>query len=299
MTKMGSKMHLEQRLKQIQRFISKIPSLSTTVEKVMEICNNPAASPNDLNRVISYDPVLTGQILRLINSAYYGLPNRITSLTRAIIMLGLNTVKNLVLATSVLGSFKSRSQVPQLPMDDFWAHSLGVGVTAKMIAKREKIPAQEHEAFFVAGLLHDLGKLPLMVCFPDLYSQTIDDADSGQLPLFKIEKTNIGFDHCEVGMLIAAKWKLKSKIQNAIVGHHRVGMSEGPVDILTAYTNLANQLINGLKIVSAGDRNTEDFTFEKTSNDLGVSPQRLLELKPHIENEIEKAKVFLQVAGKG
>ena len=85
----------EQRFKLVQRYIDKMPSLSTTVTKVLEICNKPNTSPNDLNRVISLDPVLTGQVLKLINSAYYSLPNQITSLTRAIIMLGLNTVKNL------------------------------------------------------------------------------------------------------------------------------------------------------------------------------------------------------------
>ena len=85
----------EVRLRAIQDYISKMPSLSTTVTKVMEICNKPDTSPNDLNRVISLDPVLTGQVLKLVNSAYYSLPNQVTSLTRAIIMVGLNTVKNL------------------------------------------------------------------------------------------------------------------------------------------------------------------------------------------------------------
>ncbi|MDP2104936.1 MAG: HDOD domain-containing protein, partial [Desulfobulbaceae bacterium] len=79
----------------IQAYIDRMPSLSTTVNKVLEVCNSPKTSANDLNRVISLDPVLTGHVLKLINSAYYSLPNQVSSLARAIIMLGLNTVKNL------------------------------------------------------------------------------------------------------------------------------------------------------------------------------------------------------------
>ncbi|HQP12654.1 MAG TPA: HDOD domain-containing protein, partial [Candidatus Omnitrophota bacterium] len=79
----------------IQNYISRMPSLSTTVTKVLEICNKPTTSPNDLNRVIALDPVLTGRVLKVVNSAYYSMDNEVTSLTRAIILLGLNTVKNL------------------------------------------------------------------------------------------------------------------------------------------------------------------------------------------------------------
>lgn len=95
-----------QHIKTIQRYIDKIPSLSTTVTKVLEVCNKADVSPNDLNKVISFDPVLTGNVLKLINSSYYSLPNHITSLTRAIIVLGINTVKNLSLTTAVLGTVK-------------------------------------------------------------------------------------------------------------------------------------------------------------------------------------------------
>lgn len=94
----------DNKLKKIRNFVDKMPSLSTTVSKVLEICSRPDTAPNDLNKVISLDPVLTGQVLKLINSAYYSLMNKVTSLTRAIIMLGLNTVKNLALSTAIIRS---------------------------------------------------------------------------------------------------------------------------------------------------------------------------------------------------
>lgn len=94
----------ERQRRDIERFINKMPSLSTTVGKVLEICSRTDASPNELNKVISLDPVLTGQVLKLINSAYYSLVNKVTSLTRAITMLGMNTVKNMALSTAIIRS---------------------------------------------------------------------------------------------------------------------------------------------------------------------------------------------------
>ena len=101
-----------------------MPSLPITVSKVLEICNNPKTSPVDLNQVISLDPVLMGKVMRLINSAYYCLPNQITSLVRAIIMLGINTVKNLALCTAVLGTLDKKGDFQALNMEGFWRHSL-------------------------------------------------------------------------------------------------------------------------------------------------------------------------------
>ena len=161
----------EVRLRAIQNYISKMPSLSTTVTKVMEICNKPDTSPNDLNRVISLDPVLTGQVLKLVNSAYYSLPNQVTSLTRAIIMVGLNTVKNLALSAAVLQNLGSKESFQALSMEDFWTHSITVGVTAKRLAAAKRIPVAEREEYFVAGLLHDLGKIPLNNRFPGEYKK--------------------------------------------------------------------------------------------------------------------------------
>ena len=148
------------KLDKIRVFVDKMPSLSTTVGKVLEICSRTDTAPNDLNKVISLDPVLTGQVLKLINSAYYSLMNKVTSLTRAIIMLGLNTVKNLALSTAIIRCVGQAKKSKALPIKEFWAHSIGVGVTAKLLAAERGLPLAEREEYFVAGLLHDLGKIP-------------------------------------------------------------------------------------------------------------------------------------------
>ncbi len=285
------------RLMKIQRYINRMPSFSTTVSKVLEICSSVDASPSDLNRVISYDPVLTGQLIKLINSAYYGLPNRVTSLTRAIIMLGINTVKNIVLATSVLASFKGRLKIPGLTIDQFWIHSLAVAVIAKTIAKHQQVPSEAQEEYFVAGLMHDLGKIPLMNCYPHLYKQALDQTARGSSSLCRSEADGIGIDHCQVGYLIGAKWKLNDRVQNAIGNHHLPTQDNGATGTsMRCITGLANQLAKALVIGFAGDADIDPVLTRSFTEHLGIEFQSLSQMKSGIDREVEKAKIFLKVA---
>ncbi len=288
----------ETRIKRINQFIGRMPSLSTTVSKVLEVCNNTNASANDLNRVISYDPVLTGQILKLINSAYYGLPNRITSLTRAIIMLGVNTVKNLVLATSVLAGCKGLSTPRHITINDFWAHCLCVGVLSKLIAARGGITAIEQEEYFVAGLLHDLGKLPMMACFPDLFAKAVSGAKDKSIQLVESETMHISFNHCQVGVLIAAKWKLGDALQDVVNNHHNQESPSGS-DFLVRSITLANQLANQFQVGTAGDQFVNQLTLKTQLEHMELAMETMTDMKAQMEIEIEKAKVFLQMAEKG
>jgi HD-like signal output (HDOD) protein len=289
----------QERLQKIQRFITRMPSLSTTVAKVLEICNDPQSSPNDLNKVISLDPVLTGQVLKLINSAYYGLPDRITSLTRAIIMLGLNTVKNLVLATSILSNFKGNRAIRGTLTDTFWEHSLGVGATARVLAKFFKVPALEQEEFFVTGLLHDLGKLPIMASFPPLYQLIIKLHEEQDLQLFEIEKKLLGFDHCHVNRLIFAKWKLSEDMLNAAVFHHRPFNPEADQNKLLMSISLANVTVHRFQQQPPEMQQEKDILLTSLTKACNIEYDQVMALKDDIEEQIEKARVFLNVAGKG
>lgn len=289
----------EVRLKQIQSHITRMPSLSTTVAKVLEVCNNPIASPNELNKVIALDPVLTGQVLRLINSAYYSLPNRISSLTRAIIMLGINTVKNLVLATSVLSAFKGSRFTGTFSIDDYWVHSLCVGAISKELARINKVPAMQQEEYFVAGLLHDLGKLPMIACFDDLYIEAIKTGLDESIPLFLAERRHIGFDHCQVGWLIGAKWKLSGEMKDAIVNHHQLPAQASLSGNLVDFVSLANQLAQQFRIGDAGDYHEDKLMIHALAERMGTTPDVLTALKPKLEQEVEKAKIFLKQSRKG
>ncbi len=280
----------------IKSYIEKMPSLPTTVSKILEICNSPQTSPPDLNRVISLDPVLMGKVLKLINSAYYGLSQEITSLVRAIIMLGINTVKNLALSTAVLGTLGTKSDFQALNMDGFWRHSLGVGVTAKMIARATKVDPKKWEDYFVAGLLHDIGKIPLNNQFPGDYVTAMSFSDRDRTSLNQSEKIALGLDHGDVGKMIIESWKLDEAIMGVVGFHHRPEEYTGEDKQLLYSVILANYFVNTFEIGYSGNRYPQPPAPE-VINTLGFTMEMLEEMEDLVNQEIQKASVFLKLAG--
>ena len=276
-----------------------MPGLSTTVSKVLDICNNATTSPNDLNRVISLDPVLTGQVLKLINSAYYSLPNKISSLTRAVIMLGVNTVKNLVLGSSIINSVGSAKPSKIFSINEFWEHSLAVGVTAKALATRSDLPGNVREEFFVAGLLHDLGKIPMNNRFPEEYSVVLNTAAEKEILLANAERELFGFDHGVVGEMIAKNWQLTPALKHAMHYHHHPDNSPSEDRVLTKFVALGNMFINIIKIGNSGESVLDKQLMTVLLEEVGISQTEIASLRATILKEIKKAKVFLDLTSKG
>ncbi|MCX5810617.1 MAG: HDOD domain-containing protein [Proteobacteria bacterium] len=282
-------------IQKIQVFIDRMPCLSTTASKVLEVCNSPRTSANDLNRVISLDPILTGNVLKLINSAYYSSLNQNSSLVRAIIMLGLNTVKNLALSTAVIGAFGKKSSFTTLPMDAFWAHSIGVGVTAKAMAVARNVLSTEREEYFVAGMLHDLGKIPLNTCFSENYGQALQLAALEQNSLLKAEQLLVGVDHGVAGRLIGEKWRLGPAIIEALAHHHAPEQALDEHRDLVATVALANLYANIYKIGSAGDLHPENTFLMRVLEIMGLKWDDLQPLQAIVNSEIDKAQAFLNL----
>jgi putative nucleotidyltransferase with HDIG domain len=271
-----------------------MPSLPVTVTKVIEISNNPASSPVDLNKVISMDPVLMGRVLRLINSAYYGLSDKVTSLARAIIMLGINTVKNLALSTAVLGNLGNKENFQALNMQGFWRHSLAVGVISKHIAKVRKEDPKIHEEYFIAGLLHDIGKIPLNNIFSGEYIEIMGSADRENSPLFRAESQGLGLDHSEVGTMIGDAWKLGAELKDAISYHHRPSEYRGRYGNIMSTVHISNYFAILLEIGFSGDRYPEKI-HESALEELGIEMDLLDDIEERVEAEIGKAEIFLNL----
>ena len=270
-----------------------MPSLSTTAKKVIAVCNSPSSSANDINRIISLDPVLTGNVLKLINSAYYSMRDHVTSLTKAIVMLGLNTIKNLALSTAVLGTLNKNKKSPT--MDDFWSHSIITGITAKHIAAITGVPLIEREVYFVSGLLHDLGKIPLIQCFPKGYATVIESSLRKQISMNRSEKIIFGINHSMTGKMIAKKWSLRGPVYEVICYHHDPDASD-PAHLkivrIIALANLFSSMIYKDYLGAAIPRNV--FLNDLLTK-VAIEWRTLAEEKDAILEEIDKAKVFLQI----
>jgi len=277
----------------IKNYIMEIPSLPVSVGKALQICSNANVNPLDLNHVISLDPVLTGRLLKLINSAYYGLSTHVTSLVRAITMLGLNTVKNLVLSAAVLSTLPKNKITDGLNMEGFWHHCLCVAVTSKMLAAKQGIEPRYQEEYFAAGLLHDIGKIPHNAVMASEYMQMVTTADREHKPLYVIENEAEGFNHCATGEIIANLWKLDDSIKDTILFHHDVKSYTGVNSNIVCTVAVANYFSLVYEVGFAGDRKPEK-PDQKIWDAIGIHEDFFLDIMEVLYQEIEKARVFLQ-----
>jgi HD-like signal output (HDOD) protein len=284
----------EAHLQRIERYIDAMPALPVTVSKVVEIANNPATSPVDLNRVISLDPVLMAKVLKLINSAYYGVSSKVNSLVRAIIMLGINTVKNLALSSAVIDALGRESHFRALDPRAFWRNSLAVGVTAKLIARRLGIDASRLEEYFIAGLLHGIGKIPLNNVLSEQYVQAMSIADRHRIPLWAAERKVFGFDHTFVGLRIGEAWKLGNAILDTIRYQIQPADYDGQYAHIVHATHAAIYFVTIAEIGFSGDRHPARVS-DRAMNALGISETFLDGIEDEVQSEIEKAEVFLRL----
>lgn len=285
----------DKELIRLNRYIDSMPSLSITVSKILEVTKNPQTTAKDLNKVISLDPVLVGKVLKLINSAYYGLQNKVTSLVTAIIMLGMNTIKNLALSTAVLGNMKRKSSFKSLNVDGFWRHSIAVGVLSKLIAEKIGVPAARREEYFIGGLLHDIGKIPLNELFEESYMKVIRTADLKKATLLDMEREIIGITHTEVGKMIAVKWNLTEETLECLLRHHDPNMSSEQNYKLVASVYAANIYCNENQVGFSGSRHTKSIE-EHILTSIGITEEYLDGLFETISTELEKAAVFLKIS---
>ncbi len=191
--------------------IQKLPSLPSIVMEILESINNDDADISLLSMKIANDQAIVARILRVANSPFYGLSGKIDSISRAISILGFNSLRGLVLAASVINLLPNQEK--SLDWTTFWRHSIAAAVCAKVLAKHAGL---NPETAFTAGLLHDIGKLVIGVYFPWLFQ--LDD--TGTMASLEREREALGFDHATLGGEVAKRWNFPVTIQQAISLHH-------------------------------------------------------------------------------
>ncbi len=195
-----------------------LPALPDIVNKVLEQIENPNSSPKDFQDIISKDPVLTAKVLKMANSAYYGFSRKITTISQAIIILGLETLKSLVIAVSTLKYLHQEFDGYGYFRGDLWRHSLATAIGAKQIAKAQGI--KEAETPFIAGLLHDIGKI-LLGKRIGKYMSSIKTIVKNRDISFDIgEKEVLRFNHADIGGALAEYWKLPQVFIDVCKFHH-------------------------------------------------------------------------------
>ncbi|MFW5722340.1 MAG: HDOD domain-containing protein [Desulfohalobiaceae bacterium] len=225
----------------------KLASFPDIYFKISEVLNSPHSSANHIAEVVSKDTSLSFKLLKLVNSPFYGFPSRIDSISRAVAMVGGNELSTLALGISAIQVF--RDIPPELvDMREFWKQSIGCGTFARILAGNR--PGLSGERFFVAGMLHEIGRLVLYKKLPHASSEALIYSISNTLPLYEAERDVIGFDHSVVGSLLLKEWKLPAGLETIVRYQHNPMASPEPDG--AAIIHVGHILSVALKISSRG-----------------------------------------------
>lgn len=224
--------------------IEELSSLPAVYHQVRGVLDNPDSSINDLANVVSADAAITVRLLHVVNSVYFGLMSRVDTVSRAVSVLGMQQVHDIVLATSVSAMFKGMSPA-SMNMTRFWSNSVMRALIARTGA--EMVRAGDLERFFVAGLLADLGHLVMYQMEPMLAEQAQVKSEASELPLHQVERELLGCDYAEVGAALIEKWHLPPRLSAAIAGQINPARAEEPFRRDAALLHLARVMTDGME----------------------------------------------------
>ncbi len=223
--------------------ISNMPTLPGVIKSIGRMVEDRDSNAKDIGEIISKDQVLSARILRLINSPVYGFPGRISSVTHALVLLGFNVVKGLVLSTAVFDTFAKQAL-------GLWEHSLGCAIVSRRLAKELGIP--DIEEIMIAGLLHDIGKAILSFVASNEFDTALKIARMKNCHIAIAEREVFGVDHSRVAGWICQQWHLPPRLSDALVYHHRPDLSKTHPKV-TMIVHLADILVRGMGYGSPGD----------------------------------------------
>jgi HD-like signal output (HDOD) protein len=197
--------------------VSTIATLPEVTAQIIKTVEDPKSSAGQLHKIVSHDPALVTRILKVVNSAFYGLPGQIGSIERAIVLLGLNAIKNIAVAASLGQMFRGAKLCDEFGAKDLWTHCIAVGVTARELAKHMKVPVADEA--FIAGMIHDVGILVSLQIQPEQLRTACERSKAPGANFCEIEREVMGMDHQQLGQALAEQWKFPRSCQ-LVAGHH-------------------------------------------------------------------------------
>ena len=277
-------------LKKLDR-IDSLPTLPAIVMEVNKMLLDFDTTINQVGDCIQKDQAMVSKILKLVNSAFFGLKGSVSTIPHAVVILGFNTIRNAVVSTSIIDAFSSDKIFNGFDIKQFWKHSVSVAVTSKHLAEKTKLhPADD---CFVGGLLHDMGKIVLLQHFEDLFQKVLLVVKAGGRTFYEAEKSEIAVDHAWIGGYLAQKWQLPKGLVDAIRFHHAVGSSPGNLH-LSMIVHTADIIVNTCGVDSKDDLGLTEISADVLKV-MGSQLDTVSEWYPEVLLEIESAcKFFLE-----
>jgi HD-like signal output (HDOD) protein len=232
----------------LRRYIDKamvdLPAMPGVVLQVVQATEREEVSSAEVERLLSADPAITTKLLKVVNSAYFGLPRQITNISQTITILGMHQVRNLVMSIGVLNIMNSSSPRLMETQKEFWMHSFASATCAELIARAKGLPKKDTEAVFVSGLLHDIGRLFLLTMFNLPYKDVISQSLRSGEPIDSVEERILGATHAELGGLLAEKWNFPVQLVTLI--RHHTTLPANEVEPMLYCVNLADAIANSV-----------------------------------------------------
>ena len=262
----------------------KLPSLPIIFSQINDAISDPRSSATHVANIINKDSSLSARLLKIVNSAFYGFPSRIDTISRAVAIIGTKQLSILALGTSALTVFKD---VPSdlIDMRSFWKHSIACGIIARIIASYKDDTMTER--FFLAGLLHDIGRLIILKYLPIQAKEALLSAKRTNSLLYRTEEDVTGFDHTLMGRILVKEWKLPAILEDAIGYHHACSGCQIPLE--PAVVHLSDIITNALGIGTSGEQfvpplNTK--AWEEIGVSTGVLAATVRDAEPHITQTV-------------
>lgn len=205
-------------LEKVIHRVGELPAMPEVATEVIRLTDDPGVDIGEVGEVIQQDPALTAKLLQVSNSAYYGMRQVVGTVKLALVILGVSEVRNIVLALSVFDAFGGKGKVEELTRDGFWNHSFRVGAIAKRLGSHFELSFQGED--FVAGLLHDIGKLVLWNQLEEEYQDIYHASKQDGADLYALELDALGFDHADAGAALLRYWDMPETLADAVAYHH-------------------------------------------------------------------------------
>ena len=270
--------------------VDEMPAFPKSVQKILDLTRDVDCTPKDLVQVIDKDPVLTVKILKVVNSAYYSLPKQITSINHAVVFLGFNTIKNLALGIAAIGMLP-KSNAAGFDVQQYLLHSLATAGIARQLAS--DLDSADPMDCFIAGLLHDFGKVVFAQFMPDEFRQALEHSQRDGSSLHQALQQIIGADHALVGAMLVEKWRFSPHLVEAIRNQHGAELKDSD---MIACVFAANQISKKLQFGFGGNACIEALPpamARRLGGDLDTIIARLGDL----DALFEEAQIFSRLEG--
>lgn len=275
----------------VERAIQDLPALPAAVAKVLELTQSETTSSQEIERALAADTAIAGKMLRVVNSAYYGLPHQVDSIGHAVVILGMRQIQNLVLSLAAMSLVRGRATLSPDTQLLFWRHSFAVGASAQKLAENHGADGHTCDTAQLCGLLHDIGRLFLLCHFPDLYRATLHAAETQGIDLTDGERGVLCIDHAEVGAAICKAWCLPDTIAKPVGEHHLE---------FTDYTTFLGRVTRSADwiVTSAGIPSVEGNVTRPRHDVIGwlrMGPDEIHEHIEHVNARVTAAEEFIAI----